>query len=127
MQTNEYGLVPGKALKSFEIYKGGQPCGFEPSIALKLQARGVWAPTNPENAAVGTVAKKAAEVEANESETFAVAVESGTLLIPKNWREVHHAKRTAWAKQISGEKDINVARAEEIIAEAVKSQEQPAE
>lgn len=124
MQTNEYGLVPGKALKSFEIYKGGQPCGFEPHIALKLEARGVWKPTETENVA-GTSAAKKAQVEQSENETYPVANERGTVLVPKNWREIHHAKLISLARSISGETDVNKEKAKEIIAEAVKSQEEP--
>lgn len=125
MQTNDYGLVPGKALKSFEIYRGGQPCGFEPHIAQKLIDRGVWKPTEAENVAAGATASKNAQVEQNENEHYAVANERGTVLVPHNWREIHHAKLISLARSISGEADVNKEKAKEIIAEAVKSQETP--
>lgn len=125
MQTNEYGLVPGKAIKSFDIYKGGQLCGFEPHVAERLQARGVWKPTETENAAAGKAAAKKAEVEQSENETYPVANERGTVLVPKNWREIHHAKLISLARSISGQTDVNKEKAHEIIAAAVKSQEEP--
>lgn len=131
MNVNEYGLVPGKALKSFEVYRKGTQCGFEPAVAQKLMARGLWAPTNAAAAEAGAAAvQQQAVEEEGEKNAFLLGLESGTLEIPHNWRDQHHTKKKAWATAIKGEAPANVAAADEIIAEAVKDQEdalEPAE
>jgi len=125
MQVNEYGLVAGKAIKSFDVYRGGQECGFEPHVAQRLVAAGVWKPNGASNVAEGEAQKQADLVDNSQDDVYFVGVESGTVKVPKNWREIHHAKRVSLAKSISGENGIDAKRADEIIAEAVKSQEEP--
>ena len=127
MKTNEYGLVPGKAIKSFDVYRGGQICGFEPHVAQRLVAAGVWQPNDPENVAAAASGVKEALVDASQDDVYLVGIESGTVKVPKNWRELHHMKIKALAKSISGENDVDLDAAEKIIAEAVKDQEKPAE
>jgi hypothetical protein len=123
MEVNDYGLVPGKAVKNFEVYKAGQLCGFEPHIADKLVARGLWKPTNAGTAAVAEETRQAKQVEEAEGESpFLVAVDSGTLKIPRNWRKAHHAKQKSWAKSIAGE-NVAAEKVDGVIAAAVKEQE----
>lgn len=129
MKTNEYGLVPGRAIKNFDMYKAGQLCGFEPHVAQRLVASGRWVPTEVEAA---KVAQKAVDDEgvknaSDEGEKFLVGVENGTVQVPANWRTLHHTQKKNLAAQISGKSDIKVDEAEEIIAEAVKDQEAPQE
>lgn len=129
MKTNEYGLVPGRAVKNFDVYKAGQLCGFEPRFVDKLVASGVWKPTDAADAAEAGKARKEKMVEdAHDDEVFLVGVESGTIQIPQNWREAHHTKRKSWAKAIKPDVDgdIDLPAADEIIAAAVKDQEEPA-
>jgi hypothetical protein len=124
MQTNEYGLVPGKAIKSFDIYRAGTLCGFEPQVAERLVAKGLWRPTNGAVAAEveAKVAQKQIEDDGDNTE-FLIGLESGTLKIPHNWRDQHHSKKKSWATAIKGDAPSNVAEADEIIAAAVKDQE----
>lgn len=129
MKTNALGLVPGKAVANFDVYRAGQECGFDPGVAARLVAKGLWKPTDPENATATAASNSAKAVEdaADEGEVLLVGLETGTLTIPKNWREAHHAKRKSWAKSIKPDaEDIDADAANEIIAEAVKDQEDPA-
>lgn len=124
MKTNEYGLVPGKAIKNFDVYKAGQLCGFEPHVAQRLKARGLWKPTDAGDAAAAEAANEEKEIEDAAAEAeFLIGVDSGTLKIPHNWREQHHTKKKSWATQIKGEDVTKVDAADEIIAAAVKDQE----
>lgn len=124
MNVNEYGLVPGKATKNFECYKANQLCGFEPHIAERLVAAGVWKPTGADNAVTaegkrkGNMQKQAEDT----SDVFLVGVDSGTLKVPHNWREAHHKTKSALAKSIAG-KDVPVEEVDTVIGAAVKEQE----
>jgi len=124
MQTNQYGLVAGKILRSFDIYKGGTLAGFEPAVAARLIAKGLFKPTSAENEVIAKadIVEKAVVVEGEGNELL-IGLESGTLKIPLNWRDQHHTKKKAWAAQISGSDVKGVPEADEIIAEAVKDQE----
>lgn len=123
MQTNALGLVPCKITKSFGVYRAGQIAGFEPRFVNKLRDGGYARPLDDK-----VEAKAEADRETEDSvEVFLVGVESGTVQVPKNWREIHYTKRVALAKSIKPDaEEINPAQANEIIAEAVKDQEEPA-
>lgn len=123
MNVNEYGLVAGVAVKNFDVYRAGQKCGFEPPVATRLVAKGVWRPNDAGNAAVAKAENDASAIEEAGDQVFLVGVESGTVQIPQNWREQHHTKKKDWASQISGAGVSKVGDADEIIAEAVKDQE----
>lgn len=124
MQTNDLGLVPGKAIKTFDIYRAGQLCGFEPAVAARLRQKGLWRPTDAGNAASIDASNEEQEVEDdNGGGMFLVALEEGTLQIPYNWRERKATDKKAWATSIYGDKVAKVEEADIIIADAVKDQE----
>lgn len=123
MKTNEYGLVPGVALKNFEVYKAGQLCGFEPAIAQRLIDRGYWKPNDAENVEAGETATRGrARKDDTPKQKLLVGVESGTVEIPLNWRDDTAKNRLTWAKQINAE--ANKDTVDEIIGAAVKDQEE---
>lgn len=124
MQTNEYGLVLGKVVKTFDVYRAGTECGFEPAVAAALITKGLFRPASAANEAIAKVdiEEKAVE-EGGEGNEFLVGLNDGTLKIPQNWRDQHHTKKKAWATQISGADVKSVADADSIIADAVKDQE----
>ena len=127
MTPNELGLVPGKVIKTFDVYRAGTVCGFEPTVAQRLVAKGLWRPLVAETAAKADAAVKEQQVEDETGSTMMlVAVETGTIQIPQNWREQHHKTKKAWAAQIAGKEIGSVSEADAVIAEAVKDQEEEA-
>lgn len=124
MQVNELGLVPGKALKTFDVYRAHQLCGFEPSVAARLRQKGLWRPTDAgSTAAIDAGIESDAIDAAGDGSPFLVALDEGTLQIPQNWREQRHNSKKAWAAKIYGEPVTKLDEAETIIAAAVKDQE----
>lgn len=123
MHVNEYGNIPGKAIKNFETYRAGQLCGFEPHIADKLTAAGVWKPTDEDAEAEikATGKRKAVKKAAETAPDLLVGVEGGTVKIPQNWREATAKERLLWAQQIDAKADK--VTADYVIATAVKEQE----
>lgn len=123
MNVNEYGLVPGKAVKNFDVFKAGQLCGFEPHVAERLVNAGVWKPAEPEVEVEikATGKRKAVKEEADKVDVFLVGVDSGTVKIPQNWREETVKSRLLWAKQIN--MAATKETADDVIAAAVKEQE----
>ena len=120
--VNDKGLIPCKVIKGFDIYRSGTVAGFE--LKYVRGAGGLLAMGKVKVVGAEVEPEAAAEDEEPAVATIIVGTPGGDLEIPVDWKGQHHMARINWAKKIEPETaDINTAKADEIIAKAVKAEE----
>lgn len=117
--SNENGTVAVKFLKSNGPFMPGDVAGFEPAIAKVLIAKKIAVDPNATTAEAST--ETSAPADTGKPTGSTPSANPDDVAIPDNWESEHHLQLIALAKKIKpDEKDVNKARAIEIITTEIE-------